>query len=244
MPERDVLEPDGCGRTDDPRKAADALGDDWVLLVRHRGGTLLPAAERLLDFCHLGAGEVSDLERELLERGRGDRKRGEQLGVPVALKNLRRRRRGLEAEPLAGDPLDLGVGCGVGTNGARELAHAHPLEPALEPRTVTLKLEGPAGQLEPERGRLRVDAVRTADLERLAVLLRPRHDGAEGPFEAGHQQFAGVAYLEREARVDDVGRGQAVVKPAAGVAELTPDHVDERGHIMVDVGFDLFDPLG
>ena len=67
VPERDVLERDSRGRPNDPREAADALGNDGVLLVRHRGGALLPPAERLLDFCHLGAGEVSDLERELLE---------------------------------------------------------------------------------------------------------------------------------------------------------------------------------
>ena len=107
--------------------------------------------------------------------------------MPVALENLRRGGRRVEAEPLAGDPLDLGVGRGVGTDGTRELAHADPLEPAVEPSTVTLELESPAGQLEPERGRFGVDAVRTADLERLAVLLRGRHDGAEGPFEAGHE---------------------------------------------------------
>jgi hypothetical protein len=89
-----------------------------------------------------------------------------------------------------------------------------------------------------------VDAVRTADLERLAVLLSPRHDGAEGPFDAGHQQLAGVAYPKGEPRVDDVRRGQPVVKPAAGVAELTANRVDERGQIMVDPGFDLSDPLG
>src|SRR5436190_6131047 len=133
VPERDVLEPDGGGRPNDPREAADALRNDGVLLVRHRGGTFLPATERLLDFRHFRAGEVSDLERELLERGRGDRKRREQLGVPVALENLRRGGRRVEAEPLAGDPLDLGVGRGVGTDGTRELAHADPLEPAVEP---------------------------------------------------------------------------------------------------------------
>jgi hypothetical protein len=76
------------------------------------------------------------------------------------------------------------------------------------------------------------------------VLLRPGHDGAERPFEPGHQQLARVADLEREPGVDDVGRGQPVVKPAAGVAELARDHVDERGHIVVDARFDLFDPLG
>ena len=54
----------------------------------------------------------------------------EQLGVAVALEDLRRRRRRLEAEPLAGDPLDLGVGRRVGADRAGELADADPFERA------------------------------------------------------------------------------------------------------------------
>src|SRR5262249_36828590 len=156
MPERDVLEPDRGGRPNDSCEAADAFGNDRVLFVRHCRGTLLPTPERLLDLGYLGTSEVSDLERELLERCGGERERREEFGVPVALENLRRGRHGLEAEPLAGDPLDLGVGCGVGAYGTRELPHAHSFECPLEPGTVTFKLERPAGQLEPERGRLRV----------------------------------------------------------------------------------------
>ena len=54
----------------DAREAADPLGDDRVALVRHRRRALLALAERLLDLAHLGAREVADLERELLERRR------------------------------------------------------------------------------------------------------------------------------------------------------------------------------
>ena len=61
------------------------------------------------------------------------RERAEQLGVAVARDHLRRERIGLEAEPLAGDPLHLGVEAGVGPDGARELADAVRLERAHEP---------------------------------------------------------------------------------------------------------------
>ena len=65
---------------------------------------------------HLGAREVADLERELLERRRDDRERRQQLGVAVALQDLRRGGRGLEAQPLTGDAFDLRVGCGIGAD--------------------------------------------------------------------------------------------------------------------------------
>jgi len=67
VPERDVLEPDDGGAAQHAGEPADALGDDGVPLVRHRGRALLPPAERLLHLGDLGASEVADLERELVE---------------------------------------------------------------------------------------------------------------------------------------------------------------------------------
>src|SRR5205085_9421572 len=96
--------------------------------------------------------EVADLEREFLERGRRQRERREQLGVAVALEDLRRCRRRLEAEPLAGDPLDLRVDRCIRADGAGELADAHAVERPLETDVVAIELEGPAGELQPESG--------------------------------------------------------------------------------------------
>ena len=181
VPERDVLEPDERVGPHDARDPADALGRDRVALVRHRRRALLAAAERLLHLAHLGAGEMPDLGREPVERRGEQRQRREQLGVAVALQDLRRARRGLEAEPLAGDPLDLGLGGRVGADGAGELADAQPLDRVDEPLAVALERERPAGELEPERRRLGVDAVRAAHAERLAVLLGAGDDGARRP---------------------------------------------------------------
>ena len=171
--------PTTAARAHDAREPADPLGDDRVPLVRHRRRALLALAERLLDLAHLRAREVPDLERELVERGRADGERGEQLRVPVALDDLRRRRRRLEAEALAGDPLDLGVDRRVLADGARELADAHALERARDARACAVELERPHRELQTERRRLGVDAVRAADAEREPVLLRARDDGRE-----------------------------------------------------------------
>ena len=111
----------------------------------------------------LGAREVADLERELVERRGDDGERREQLRVTVALEDLCRGRRRLEAEPLAGDPLELRVGGRVRADGAGELADAHALERARDARAAAVELERPAGELQPERRRLGVHAVRAAD---------------------------------------------------------------------------------
>ena len=106
VPQRDVLERRHGVGAHQPRQAGDLLAADRVALVRHRRRALLPLAERLFDFTDLGLLQAADLERELLERRGGDRQRGHQLGVAVALDDLRRHRRRLQAEPLADPRLD------------------------------------------------------------------------------------------------------------------------------------------
>src|SRR6266511_5495063 len=197
VPERDVLEPhDGCC-AHHACEPADPLGDDRIPLVRHRRGTLLALAERLLDLAQLRAREVADLERELVERRRADRERGEQLRVPVALDDLRRRRRGLEAETLARDALDLRVDRGVLADGSRELANAHPLERACDAPTCAVELERPDGKLQAEGRRLRVDAVCAADGQRQLVFFCARDDGREYTLEPFEQQRSRLLDLQR-----------------------------------------------
>ena len=167
-----------------------------------------------------------------------------QLGVPVALEDLRRRRRRLEAEPLTRAALELGIGRGVRSDRAGELADAHPVERPRDPLPVPVELECPAGELQPERRRLGVHAVRAAHLEGRAMLLRAGDDRGERAVEAVHDERAGRADLERECGVDDVRRGEAVVEPAALLAELLGDGVDEGGGVVVERRLELGDPLG
>src|SRR5581483_6545630 len=98
VPQRDVLEADERGPAHDARETADALRHDRVALVGHRRRALLALPERLLHLGHLGARQVADLEGEGVERGGDDGERAQELGMPVALQDLRRGRRRLEAE--------------------------------------------------------------------------------------------------------------------------------------------------
>ena len=65
---------------------------------------------------------------------------------------------------------------------------------------VAVELERPARELEAERRRLGVHAVRAPDRERVAVLLGPRDDRVERAVEPGEDQPAGLLDLERRAR--------------------------------------------
>ena len=164
--------------------------------------------------------------------------------MPVALEDLRRARRGLEAEPLAGDPLHLGLGGGVGADGAGELPDAEALDRADEPLAITVERECPPRELEPERCRLGVDAVGPAHADRLAVLLGAGDDGPEGSVEALEHERTRVLHRKRERRVEHVRRREPVVEEAALLAEPLGDGVDEGRDVVVRLPLDLGDALG
>src|SRR4029079_5921719 len=88
-----------------------------------------------------------------------------------------RARRGVAPEPLARDPLDLGIDGGVLPDRTRELADAPPFDSAAHPLAIAVECARPAGKLEAERRRLGVRAVRTSHAHGLPMLLRPdRHE--------------------------------------------------------------------
>ena len=122
VPQRDVLEPGAEVPAQHPRQPAELLALHRVALVRHRrGALLLPGPERLLHLAHLGALQVADLRRELLDARADARARVEQLRVPVAREHLRRGHR-REAELRADVLLDERVDVRVRADRAGELA--------------------------------------------------------------------------------------------------------------------------
>ena len=92
--------------------------------------------------------------------------------MTVARDHLRRGGLAGQPEALAGDALHLRVAAAVDADRAGELSDPDPLQRPHEPMPVALQLERPAGQLRPERDRLGMDAVRTADHGGVAVLVR------------------------------------------------------------------------
>ena len=228
---------------DEPREAADPLGDDRVALVGHRGGALLAGSERLLDLAHFRAREVSDLEREAIERRREHGEGGEDLRVAIALEDLRRAGGRVESKRLARDPLHLRCRGRIRPHRTRELPDAHAGERVVEPSAVALELECPAQELEPEGRRLGVHPVGTADRDRAAMFRGARIDRVHSPIDACADQLAGGLDGERKRRVDDVRRGQAVVKPPSVRAEIRRHRVDEGGDVVVGHALELGDAV-
>ena len=127
---------------------------------------------------------------------------------------------------------------------AQRLRQKQAVRRDREAPEVPLHLGVPEGQLQAECNRFGMDSVRPSDLQGLTVLLRSRDHGCESTLETGEDQRACVANLQREGRVDDVGRRQAVVKPPTRVTQVRRDRVDEGGNVVVRARLDLGDALG
>ncbi len=181
----------------------------------------------------LGVLEVADLDREALDGATGDGDGGQERGVAVALHDLRAHGVRDQAQARQGGGLDLRRQLRVGAHRPRDLAGGQVVGRGAQAGTVTVELEGPRGQLQPERQRLGVDTVGAAHLQRAGVLARPGHDGADGSIEALQDEVGGGATLQGQAGVDDIGAGQAVVQEAAFVAHRLGDLGDEGDHVVV-----------
>ena len=140
----------------------------------------------------------------------------EQLGVPVALDDLRRA--GAGSSPSRSQAMRSTSGSigRVRADGARELADAHPLERARDARSRSRSSSNaqPASFSPNVVGSAWTPCVRPMH-ERAPVLLGARDDGRERALDALEDRARRPPHLQRERRVDDVGRGEAVVEPAA-----------------------------
>src|SRR3954470_21358396 len=143
VPQRDVLERRLAVGADQTGEPDDLLAPDWIALVRHGGRALLPFGERLFDLADLGLLQAADLERELLERRRGNGEGRHQLGVPIALDHLVRDGRRVQAEPLADLSFNARRKVRVSADRAGNLADVDRDARALDPLDAALQLGVP-----------------------------------------------------------------------------------------------------
>src|SRR5271154_3234775 len=233
VPQRDVLQ--GCLRVaaQHAREAGDLLALDRVALVRHRRGALLALAEWLLDLAYLGALQIADLGREALQPGAGEGDRAEQLGVTVTRDHLGGDVLARQSQPLKDTRLEVRARRRVGADLARHRADRRLSKGALQARGVAIGLEGEARELDPERGRLGVNAMCSSDGQRLGVFAGSCGERRHPCVGARDYHLAGRAQLQRQGGIEHVRRGESEMDPAAGLARGGGEHVDERGHVVV-----------
>ena len=135
-----------------------------------------PGAEVFFHFQHLGPLQMAQLRRPAID-ARGDQRQGRgKFRVPIALDDLGRKHRRLEPELLADALLDPRIEMRVGADGAAQFPDADPLGGLREPLGGAAEFVVHQRELQPERDRLRVNAVAAADHRRHFVTPRLRRD--------------------------------------------------------------------
>ena len=226
VPQRLVLERGLGVAAQQPGEPGDPLGQDRVALVGHRARALLAGLERLLDLADLGVLEVADLGREALQRAAEDRDRGEQRGVPVALDDLGADRVGVQAELGEHLRLDVRAEVAVRPDRAGDLAGPDLVDGRRQARPAAVELERPAGELEPERGRLGVDRVGAAHHHRVG--LGPGAGDERGDEAVGVVQ-QDRAPAARSWSASPVSTTSLLGQPEVEVATLRPDRSRRPG---------------
>ena len=243
MPERDVLEcRDGVAAIE-ARHATDALAVDRVALMRHRRRALLPRGEILLRLADIRTLEVAHLRRDFLERRGADRDRRDELRVAVALDDLRCEPHRREAELLADHLLDLRINIRIRTDGARELADGDDFLRVLDTLDVALDLRAPEQELQAERHRLRVDAVRAADARRMLELHRAAAQHLVERLEILEDDVAGVAHHHAVGRILHIRGRQSLVDVLGVITDMLRYIRQERDDVMMRYRLDLVDAI-
>ena len=158
------------------------------------------------------------------------------MRVAVALQDLRRHRRDTHAEVAAGVFFDARGDGGVCADRAGHLSDGDRLSRLPQPFFLTRDLVDPHRELEPERGRLRVYAVRATDADRVLVAQRLTADDLAQRGELAQQHIGRRHHLQAGRRVPHVGGGEAQVHPARLRPERVRDGTHECGHVVVRLG--------
>ena len=120
----------------------------------------------------------------------------------------------------------------VGADGAADLADGGLVGGLRETVEVAAHLERPDAELHAERDRLGVDAVRAADLHGVPELERPPLEHLPEGRRVALEQLAGELDLQRQAGVEHVAAGHAVVDEPRGLTDVLC-HVRKEGDDVV-----------
>ena len=159
--------------------------------------------------------------------------------MAVPLQDLRRGRSRLEPERLAREAFDVGGRRRVRADRPGDLPDAKAVERRLDAHAVAVELEGPAEELQTERGRLGVNAVRAADRERVTVLFGACDDGVGRTRDPVPDERARALDRQGERGVENIGRREPVVEPATLGAEVRHDRVDEGRNVVIRRALEL-----
>ena len=125
---------------------------------------------------------------------------------------------------------------GNGAGGDFGAGRHHPVAAAAE-------LGKKGGKLQPECGRLGMNAVAASDCGGVAVFLGAGAERRQQPVETVEKKVAGAGHLHGEGGVEDVGGCHALVNKAGFFADMFGKACQKGDHIMLGFAFDFVDAV-
>ena len=211
--------------------------------MRHGGGALLALGEKFLGLADLCALQVADLDGQPLDR-RGDHgERDEECGVAVARDDLGRDRLRFQAKLFRNVSLHARVDIGEGADGAGDFRRRDLGARSDEPLPAAGEFGIGIGELQPEGGRLGMDAVAAADGDGVLMLDGAALQRGEQGIEVGKEDVGGPDELDVQASVQDVRRSHALMHEARFRAYMLGKAGQERDDVVLDLALDGVDAV-
>ena len=132
-------------RTHEPRQTADLLARHWIAFVRHGRAAALLSAEWLFRFAHFGTLQMTNLQRDCLQRRSNQRERAEILRVAIALNHLGSDGCNAQPELLANALFHFRAEMRSVADGAGNFSDGHLRGRSAEPADVALVFREPIG---------------------------------------------------------------------------------------------------
>src|SRR5438477_4808752 len=159
VPECDVLQGNNRVPANDASQSAQSLVCNRIPFMRHRGAAFLALAEKLFHFQNFGALKMPKFRRPAINTRCDNGERGHKFGVPVALNNLRRKRRRFQSKFLAHYTLDFWIDVRMCANCAADFTNPNSLARLREAFDRAPELVELERLLQSERDRLGVHTV-------------------------------------------------------------------------------------
>ena len=243
VPEGDVFESSLSIGAHDACESGDLLAGDGIALVGHGGRSLLLFAEKFFGLTNFGALEVADFGGNFVERRGDGGERRQVKRVAIALNDLRGDGGGIESEAGTHFFFELGREVGEGSDCSGKFTDTEIFGGGLKADDVALCFGIPVGDFESESDGFGVDAVGSADHGSVFELPSAAFEDFGETEKISGDERRSLLNEEGLRGIDDVVRGQSVVKPAGVRADDFGDGSGEGDDIVFDFGFDLEDAI-
>ncbi len=163
--------------------------------------------------------------------------------MAIARNHLRADRFGTKPHPCADMFLDRRIDIGEGADRAGDGAGCNLVAGPFQPGATARHLGMEPSEGQAHRGRFGMDAVAAADPQRVLVFIGAFLQCRQNAVQIGQQNVGGSHQLDVQRRVQNVGRGHALMHEAGVIAaDMFGQMGQEGNHVMFGHGLDFIDP--